>query len=236
MPRSFAVSDIHGCSKTFIALIENTIRLEKQDHLYLLGDYIDRGPDSKGVIDFILHLKEEGFQVRTLMGNHEKMLLDAYSDRDKVRVWLMNGGEVAMESFKIDQLSDLPEKYIQFFKDLEYYILLDRYVLVHAGLNFNIPDPLSDKEAMLWLRKYTVNPELIGGRMLVHGHTPQPLFKIEEDVALANANHVIGIDAGCVFSTNDFYGHLCALQLDTMKAFFEKNIDSPGNLSKVISG
>jgi len=70
--RQIAISDIHGCARTFQALLDK-IQLSTNDQLYLLGDYIDRGPDSKGVIDTILGLINAGYRVQTLMGNHEKM-------------------------------------------------------------------------------------------------------------------------------------------------------------------
>ena len=69
--RRIAIGDIHGCSKTFKLLIENEIQLNKNDQLFLLGDYIDKGKRSKEVLDYILHLIESGFSVFPLMGNHE---------------------------------------------------------------------------------------------------------------------------------------------------------------------
>lgn len=75
-PRTFAIADIHGCYSTFCALLDQ-IMLTREDELYLLGDYIDRGPDSKKVVDLIIQLQADGFAVKPIMGNHEQMLLDS---------------------------------------------------------------------------------------------------------------------------------------------------------------
>ena len=81
MERIFAIGDIHGCSKTFKKLLLDKIKINKSDTIYCVGDYIDRGEDSKGVIDFILDLRAEGYTIHTLRGNHEQMLLDSIADK-----------------------------------------------------------------------------------------------------------------------------------------------------------
>lgn len=73
--RRFAIGDIHGCYNTFESLVEDKIALRKEDQLFLLGDYIDRGIRNREVLDYIIELKEEGFQVFPLMGNHEYFVL-----------------------------------------------------------------------------------------------------------------------------------------------------------------
>lgn len=74
----WAIGDIHGCPKTFQHLVQNQIQLKKEDHLYLLGDYVNRGPDSGGIIDFILELQNQGYQVFALKGNHESIILTTF--------------------------------------------------------------------------------------------------------------------------------------------------------------
>ena len=76
--RRIVIGDIHGCVKTLHKLLFHILNIQKEDDIYFLGDYIDRGPSIKDVIDLILMLKEQDFKIYTLMGNHEKMLLDAY--------------------------------------------------------------------------------------------------------------------------------------------------------------
>src|SRR5438876_897645 len=106
--RNFVISDIHGCLKTFRYLLEDIIHYTKSDTLYLLGDYIDRGPDSKGVIDYILSLKERGYRIYPLKGNHEQLLLDAYEEAPFAeKAWLRNGGENTLKSFGVKNVKSI---------------------------------------------------------------------------------------------------------------------------------
>jgi serine/threonine protein phosphatase 1 len=100
MERLFFIGDIHGCSKTFRKLITGVIGIRKSDSIYCIGDYIDRGPGSREVIDFIISLRQSGFRVYTLRGNHEQMLLDSGKGANAFSLWLMNGGDTTLESFK----------------------------------------------------------------------------------------------------------------------------------------
>ena len=77
MSGRFAIGDIHGCLKTLKALVENEIQLGKDDELFFVGDFIDRGPDSKGVLDYIGSLIRDGYKIQSVMGNHEEMLLES---------------------------------------------------------------------------------------------------------------------------------------------------------------
>ena len=130
--RKIAIGDIHGCNLTFEALLDK-LALTTQDQLFLLGDYIDRGPDSKGVIDIILKLQEDGYQVNCLRGNHEQLLLDSNFRTESARIWLSNGGISTMDSFDIEHISFLPDRYFNFFKNLPHYFIEDDFILVHAG-------------------------------------------------------------------------------------------------------
>ncbi|MDB5197854.1 MAG: hypothetical protein JWP88_2225 [Flaviaesturariibacter sp.] len=215
--RSFAIGDIHGCNRTFGALLQK-MALKPDDTLYCLGDYIDRGPDSKGVIDTILGLRQQGITVRTLRGNHEQMLLDAAADWLLSGQWLSNGGRETLKSFGIKRISDLPPAYLDFMKQTEYFILTPGYVLVHAGLNFEEADPFTDQHAMLWTRDTFMNEQKLGGRTLVHGHTPTPLLTITKQL---NSNR-INLDGGCVYAMHEGYGNLLALNLDTRELLIQK--------------
>ena len=98
--RIFAIGDIHGCFQSFKILIEDKIRFNTSDKLILLGDYIDRGTESKEVIDYILRLQQNGSDIIPLLGNHEVMLLDAYDNKDKIPLWLYTGGIQTLKSFR----------------------------------------------------------------------------------------------------------------------------------------
>jgi serine/threonine protein phosphatase 1 len=218
--RRFAISDIHGCCKTFRYLVEEELKLKTNDKLYLLGDYIDRGPDSKGVIDFILELREKDFQVTTLCGNHEDMLLDARDTSAYVENWLFNGGVAALKSFGVETLYGIPAKYWKFLDELELYVELEDYLLVHAGFDFSHDYPFEDRESMLWIRDFEVDQEVLGSRKIVHGHTPINLNVITASLK-APVSDVINIDGGCVFTRQ--LGYLTALNLDTLELHAIKN-------------
>lgn len=226
--RRYAISDIHGCSKTFSALLSK-IELQKEDQLFLLGDYIDRGVDSKGVVDTILQLKADGHQVHCLLGNHEWMLMNSISEYKKFENWMKNGGSITLDSYKIselDYLKKLPSEHIQFFRSLEYYIELEDYYLVHAGFNFKDADPFSDYESMLWIRDWhkNIRQENLHNKKIIHGHTPRVVTKLFEELK-NKSSLVYNIDCGCVFDSNHNLGVLCALNLDDLSFSIQKNID-----------
>lgn len=222
--RVFAITDIHGCSRTFISLVENVIQLKKEDTLYLLGDYIDRGPDSKGVIDYILQLKESGFKLITLRGNHEAMMLNSMNNRSSSLVFMTNGGDATLNSFGVTYPNEIENVYLNFFDSLEYFSVYKNFILVHAGLNFNHPDPLEDKESMLWIRQFKVSPAF-SDKIIVHGHTPTSLMDIQESFSLVQTERKICIDNGCVYGLNEFYGNLCCLELNSLTLYIQPNID-----------
>src|SRR5450631_3630226 len=135
-PRTFVIGDIHGCAATLRRLVDETLRPVLNDRIYLLGDLIDRGPDSKGVLDFIFELRERGLPVSSVRGNHEEMCLQACDDPYYLGLWAANGGLATLESFQADGPGDIPHPYRAFLGSLPLYILLDDFVIVHAGLNF----------------------------------------------------------------------------------------------------
>jgi len=223
MPRRrFVIPDIHGCSLTFSALLHDVLRIKKTDTLYLLGDYIDRGPRSREVVDSILLLRQKGYSVHALRGNHDDMLLRACGDLDYFRAWLLNGGKKTLESFGIDDPCDTPLVYKRFLSRLPYYFELEDFILVHAGLNRQSDDPFSDTEAMLWARPSSINDtRTIAGKPIISGHTPVTRETIKNSVRTG----WILLDNGCVYASNTELGSLAALELNSLSLFFQKNID-----------
>ena len=208
--RAFAISDIHGHLEHFDQLL-TLIELSKSDKLFLLGDYIDRGKKSKGVLDRIIELQTDGYNIKCIRGNHEQMLLDAFQNDVLLNFWLRNGGQQTLESFGISQIEDLPELYLNFIHELPHFIEFENYILVHAGINMLAESPLEDLESMLWLRGWEKKFERnwIGDRVVIHGHTPQPEKFLK---SRANKGRVIGIDNGVYFNQSEF-GGLCAFEL-----------------------
>lgn len=223
--RKFAISDIHGCCRTFRELIRK-LDLQKNDELYLLGDYIDRGPDSKGVLDFIFALQESGYKVFCLKGNHEELLLESLEHANVYRTWLFNGGREALHSFNVLDIHDIPIKYINFMKDLSYFFEVDEYLLVHAGFNFKEANIFEDKKSMIWIRYWYdyINVEKSNHRLIVHGHTPVRCKVIKDSVAISQPLLPIDIDNGCVYYPTEGFGHLCAFELTTQTLTFQSYI------------
>lgn len=228
--RRFAISDIHGCRRTFEALLDQ-IAFSTEDELFLLGDYIDRGADSRGVLDLILKLQEEGYRLRCLRGNHEALLLDGLGGlADKRDVWMGNGGGATLSSFGLPADASprqIPGQYIDFLDQLEWHVETDGYILVHAGLDFGMTDPLDNRFAMIWIRNWhgQINPAWLQGRAVVHGHTPIPRPMIVKQLKNLEEVPALDIDAGCVFKSN-YLNQLCAFDLDNRQLFFQKNIEN----------
>jgi len=211
--RLFAIGDIHGCFQPFKQLIETKINLKPTDKLILIGDYIDRGPESKDVIDYIIHLQKNGFDIVPLLGNHEAMLLEAYVNKDKILTWLFNGGAETLKSFKISNLLDIDSVYIDFFRSLPHYYSLNEFLFVHAGFNDKITDPFEDKYTMLWHCSKKYANTILKEKVIVHGHRPQKADALVHTIA--SDRNIINIDTGCVYADKEGYGKLTAIDINT---------------------
>ncbi len=218
--RRIAIADIHGCSQTYHKLIFNNIELQKEDHLFILGDFINKGPDSKGVLDLTMDLLEKGYSVKCLRGNHDQMLVDP--DRYRERWKQDDDLQVTLQNFKVSQPEDIDPAYKYFLEDLPYYIHTDGYILVHAGINFEAADPWTDYDAMLTTRFTKYDKLEAQGKKILHGHTPTPLADIQK--MIEHNMQVLNIDAGCS-KLEPGFRHLIALDLDTNQLYKEENID-----------
>ena len=223
MSRRWVVGDVHGCLKTMTSLIEEKIQLTTDDKIYFVGDYIDRGPDSKGVIDYIMMMRLRGYDVVALKGNHEDMMLGAYSDRSLIQQWFYNGGLSTLNSFGLQEVRAVPGQYLSFLDSLEHYVELEDFVIVHAGFNFKIDNPFEDKHAMLWIRNETIDISKIGNKRIIHGHTPISVDKVKAEID--TNNDTIDLDSGCVYHGVEGLGNLCALELNSMHLEVQENLD-----------
>ena len=130
MGRTYAIGDIHGCAKTVKKLLLNELKIIKEDTIYFLGDYIDRGSGSKEVIDFIIGLKNENYHINTLRGNHEQLFMDSDRSFSDFQNWIANGGVATLESFEISRFSELEDVYKNFFNETKFYFCI--YFIGHA--------------------------------------------------------------------------------------------------------
>ena len=218
-------------------MVSDLIRPMRSDEIYFLGDYVDRGPDSKGVIDFIRSMQQDGYNVTALKGNHEDFMVELFDAEKKSvnawwhnfgnkkhKAWLEIGGKSTLSSFDVPHIRDVPVDYIEWMRNLSHYIELDRFVLVHAGLNFKNQNPYEDLRSMLWLREYEIIPEKIGGRRIIHGHVPVNM----ELITMAVKNRFykfIDLDNGPYLSGKDGFGNLVALELGSMEMVIQYNMD-----------
>jgi serine/threonine protein phosphatase 1 len=223
MGRLIAISDIHGCCLTFQQLLQN-IDFSVEDRLVLCGDYIDRGPRSKQVLDLILHYIEKGYAITCLKGNHEVMFLEAYSDSSFAPRFMNAGGDLTLASFGVATIEEIPKRYIDFFKHLKNYHLEDDCLFVHAGLNFNIENPLEDTEAMFWTRGMVVDPKKVDFKTVIYGHTPISVIEIENMITERSTAYMVDIDNGCVFTKEGMNNLLAYFPLEN-NFVVQKNID-----------
>lgn len=165
MRRILAVSDVHGEVEKLERVLEDAQYDPTKDQLVLLGDYIDRGPHSKEVIELVMELVEEG--AIALKGNHEDMWFQAFLEEDWDE-WIQDIGLATFHSYEGD--IDLMKEHIHWLrKHLLMYYETEDYIFVHAGLEPETPLEWQDEEIMLWIRNYD---RIDLGKIVVHGHTP----------------------------------------------------------------
>jgi serine/threonine protein phosphatase 1 len=245
--RNIFIGDIHGSAKTFERLIEK-VTLTRKDRLILLGDYINKGKDSKAVLDFILRLMNERFSVVSLRGNHENMLLESQIMRQKVRgKQALNNNSTANARLLrelrprnsrelYDENYELPEKYFNFLNSMPHFAEGDNFFAVHAGFrcfaegNLRPKDLIfNDRTSMLWIRNFlpdeNTHIDIFAGKKIFIGHTPTRFEKILETIE--NNSPVINLDNGCVSrsSENEGFGNLLAYDFSNKKLFVQENID-----------
>jgi serine/threonine protein phosphatase 1 len=208
--RVYAIGDIHGRLDLLLRL-HDTIRRDAETSgaarriAVYLGDYIDRGPDSYGVVDLLLAQPLEGFEHIYLKGNHEELLLRFVTDGGLARSWLGNGGGPTLKSYGVSTLGillghsglermrtklerNIPDGHRAFYRDLELSHMEGDYLFVHAGVRPGVPLDQQEAEDLMWIRQDFLNAEDDFGKIVVHGHsiTNEPEIK---------ANR-IGIDTG----------------------------------------
>lgn len=204
-----AIGDLHGCARSLEALLKKLADISDRTHVFV-GDYIDRGPDSKGVVTQVLDYSKSHHCV-FLQGNHEKMLMDAINSGD-MHHWLMNGGYQTLESYGVSSAYDIPREHLHFFSSTQLWFNTPDYLFIHAGLNpgLTIEEQLSKPDidfSALWERSHVYSP-VAWEKTVVFGHTPVAEPIIEEKK--------IAIDTGCVFFDKG-YGTLSALLLPEKK-------------------
>lgn len=215
---TYVISDIHGCNEKFRRALK-LVGLNKTDTLVLLGDLIDRGSGSKEVLDTVFLLEDYGFNIISLKGNHEDMLLKARENPIHESNWLRNGGNQTLESFSTSDIDRIPSNYINYLSQMPLYLEIGKFILVHAAIDMTAPDPFRDEQTMLWGRNWEklYDSNWLGNRIIIHGHTPMPRNEIVSQ--LESERNIICIDNGS-FRNDEGFGEVCVLKLDDLSIKF----------------
>jgi serine/threonine protein phosphatase 1 len=217
MNKTYVIGDIHGCSKTLTELLKIMEPIHADDTIIFIGDYIDRGPDSKGVVDIVLDLRKRHNRVITLMGNHEFMFINALKGID-IEGFLRSGGEDTFKSYGIpvDTFQDLhkkiPQEHLVFFQELLLYWEDQEHIYVHAGLKPGMHLTQQSMDWLLWARDEFIDLTYDFGKKVIYGHTPYDKPKIDDNK--------IGVDTGAVYD-----GCLTCLILPDIKFISTEKID-----------
>jgi len=210
-----AIGDIHGCVGTLEALLDE-LRPTTADHLVFIGDYVDRGPDSRAVIERLRVLEEQSGAGSApactfLRGNHDQMMLDYIDTRGaNLALWRMNGGLSTMANY-VGRSGDLevPEAHLDFLRRTKYSLDTDDFAFVHAGLDpdLTVAENLAeaDPKIMMWTREHLDAELFLWEKTVVCGHTPvaRPI----------NRPHLLAIDTGAVYVNVRGLGQLTAVKL-----------------------
>lgn len=194
MQHIYAIGDIHGCCDRLRALMGKIPIDMDTDRLLFIGDYVDRGPSSYEVVEYLVNLRRRFPAVVFLRGNHEDMLLNYLSGEDRL-TFLMNGGRLTLEDYlnhaRGTGNGPIPPEHRQFFDQLRLYHETDDYIFVHAGLQPKVPLEKQDPRDLVWIRQKFIYSDYDFGKRVIFGHTP-----FNEPFVAANK---IGIDTGAVY-------------------------------------
>jgi len=198
--RLFAVGDIHGCVDELEVML-GAIDPQPGDKLVFLGDYVDRGPSPKGVIDRLIELRaSQRCQTVFLRGNHEDMFMAFLGEHGSHgEAFLFNGGRSTLASYGVKSgtvresvPSLLPPEHLDFLRALELSHVVDPYVFVHAGISPLHPLEKQDEEDLLWIREEFIRNRHRLAKTVIFGHTPQR-------EVLWHLPYKVGLDTGCVY-------------------------------------
>jgi serine/threonine protein phosphatase 1 len=194
MKNIFAIGDIHGCLAKLRALIGKIPIDFTRDTLLFIGDYIDRGPHSVEVVDYLINFKKRHPGVIFLKGNHEDMLEKYLNGTDRF-TYLLNGGQRTLDSY-LNQTTKseafpIPAHHRDFYRSLKLYYETDKYIFVHAGMRPKVQLEFQEIEDLLWIRDKFIYTKYNFGKRVIFGHTPLSKPLVE--------SNKIGIDTGAVY-------------------------------------
>jgi serine/threonine protein phosphatase 1 len=202
-----AIGDVHGCLNELRTLVEDRLKISKEDQLYFVGDLITKGPNSLGTIEYLTNLKQEGYQISSVLGNHEYRILNLYHNDFALL-------ETYLEHYRASDLLDGEvNEVMDFLSTLPYYIDFGDIVIAHSELGLLPTYSQIDARAMFGSDKFAplYASQDLETKVQIFGHRARTLEDILMDTMMIP--RMIGIDGGCVYPE---YGYLCALDLDTI--------------------
>ena len=169
MSRKLAIGDVHGCLKSLKKLLE-LVKPKANDRVIMLGDYIDRGPDSRGVIEYLLNWPWPS-KLTLLKGNHEMIMEDSQMSDEHFSYWCNVGGLETLVSYDT-RYEDIPEAHWDFVRDGKAYHETKKVIYVHGGLDAKVPMEEQDMDELSW-RRFPDAKAHRSGKLVVCGHTIQ---------------------------------------------------------------
>ena len=188
MKRVIAIGDIHGCSKALDTILDE-VAPTQYDLVVTLGDYIDRGPNSRGVLERLISLGNQT-ELAAILGNHEEMLLTILEGHHyMLGDWLAFGGLATLDSYETENPADIPEEHVEFLRSCLPILELPTHFFVHASYLPRKPLAKQPSEALRWesLRERLPKPHR-SGKTCICGHTAQRSGDI------LDAGHLVCID------------------------------------------
>lgn len=175
MTMIYSIGDVHGCVDKLAELVRRCSHdaAGRPMRYVFLGDYVDRGPNSRGVVQFLLDLQRSHPDRDVLLkGNHEDMMVAAADSEFFEDRWLDNGGIQTLESYGLTSAAEIPNDHVNWLRRLPLYFDDGKRFFVHAGVNPDRPLDQQDEFDLLWIRKPFLTSDRDYGRLVVHGHTP----------------------------------------------------------------
>lgn len=221
--RQLLIGDIHGCSGTLEALLLK-INIQPDDQIFFVGDYINKGPDSKGVLDTLIALKKDHKHVYFLRGNNESYFYKTLK-KSESRVLRLARRYGVEDLFKYEGSKFyLRKRYRKFLKSTFHYFESDDFYVVHAGFDFKSEIPFYNTFDMLWMRNFKPSKKLQNYKPVIHGHKITPIKQIRK--AVKNEKYDIPLDNGCVLGNGKKdYGRLVCFDISNRILIEQKNIE-----------
>lgn len=187
--RLLAIGDIHGCLLQLDALLTQ-VAPTTRDQVVFLGDYVDRGPASAGVVEYLLDFRRQFPASVFLRGNHEQMFLDYLAGVESA-MFVVNGGAETLISYRQANSWPIPEEHLSFLTSLLLCYETTGHIFVHAGLRPGIPLTQQSSADLIWIRKDFIDSDYDWEKVIVFGHTPRKMPLLTDSR--------IGLDTGCVY-------------------------------------